>query len=105
MRHFGITTSADGTEDSVEPAVGRVVDDPATFVILVNVVNLGIENGFFLESIKFPNLADLVNKLISLWIAARVLDFGMKPVFYAVNLEARCGVDFLFGRVLASIRV
>lgn len=93
--HLWVTACADSSNQSFEMSIGRIIDNPAAFVILVYLVNGRIELGSRVESISFPQLLDLAENLLSIGIPAIPLDRGMESIHHGMDLQARGIVDFL----------
>lgn len=99
MSQFPLTlrlaTCAHSGDETVKSAVGWIVEYPAPIVILVHLVDLGIELCFALEAVLFPQLSNLTKNLLPVWIPTVPLDTWMKPVHDGVDLEARSVVHSL----------
>jgi len=54
MRHLWVATSANRRDDAVETAVGRVIDDPAALLVLVDLLDFGLELGPRVEPVLLP---------------------------------------------------
>lgn len=52
--HDGITTGANSSDEAVEPAVARVIDDPAALLVLIRLVDLEVELCAFAKTVSFP---------------------------------------------------
>lgn len=93
--HLDVAAGADGGDQAVEAAVGRVVDDPAGLVVLVRLVDPEVEPGLVLEVVPAPELLGLVDDLLAVGISALPLDRGVESVHDGVDLEGRGVVDSL----------
>lgn len=93
--HLGVSAGSDGSDDTIKAAVGRVVDNPAAIVVLVDFLNAGVELGALLETIKLPKLGDLADDLPTIGISSTPLHGGMKTVHDAVDLQTRSIIHFL----------
>lgn len=96
MRHLGVTTSSNRSNEAVKVSKGRVVvDKPAAFVILLEALDFDAKLCLFIQVVGFPDLFDLLDDLLAIGIAALPFDGGMEAVHEGVNLEARCVIDSL----------
>lgn len=80
LGHLGITTSSNGGDDTSKPSKRGIVDNPFALIILVNLLNLGVESSPLLEAVALPKLSDLAEDLLAIGIAAVPLDGGMEAV-------------------------
>lgn len=88
-----LSACAHSRDETVKSAVGRIIEYPAAVLILVHLVDLGLELCLALEAIFLPQLSDLTEDLLPVWITPIPLDAWMKPVHHGVDLEARSVVD------------
>lgn len=80
LGHLGSTASPDSGDDAPEATERRVIDNPSAVIILVDLLNLGIESGSLLEAVAFPELSDLTEDLLAIGVPAVPLDGGMEAV-------------------------
>jgi hypothetical protein len=95
FRDFGFTACTDSRYDAVKSAVSSVVDDPSPLFVLVNLLDLGVELCASVEPIPLPQLSNLPEDLLAIWVAPFPLHRRMEPVHERVNLQAGRVVDFL----------
>lgn len=97
MRHLGVATRANGSDDAFEASPGRIVDDPPAELVLVHLVDLDVELGLVLEAVALPELLDLADNLLAVGVAALPPDGRVEAVHQGMDLET--------GRVVHSLYV
>ena len=103
MGDFGLAAGSDGGHDAVETAVGGVVDQPAALLVFVYGGDSGVEFGAVFEAVLLPQLGDLGDDLLAVWVAGAPLYGREEAVHDAVDLKAAGIVDSLQGRVSKTL--
>lgn len=85
---LGLSASTNCCDETIKRSIGRIVQNPSAFIILINLVDLGIEFGLALQSILLPKLAKLTEDLLSIRIPTCPLDRREESIHYGMNLEA-----------------
>lgn len=67
--------------------MGRVIDDPASIFVLIRLVDFEIESSLLLEVVSLPQLSDLLDDLLAVWISALPFDRRVESVHDGVNLQ------------------
>lgn len=98
MGHFWLAAGPDGGHDTIVTAVRGVVDDPAALLVFVYGGNSSVELCTVLKAVLLPNLGNLGDNLLAIWIAGGPLQGREETVHDAVDLEAAGVVDSLQGR-------
>jgi hypothetical protein len=82
MWHLSISAGSNRCDNAIKPTFGSVVNNPATFLILVDLLNLSVELCLLFEAVSFPELGNLANDLLTVGVAALPLDRGVESVHY-----------------------
>lgn len=98
VRHFRLAASSDGGQDTIVAAVGGVVDNPAVLLVFVDGGDSSVELGAVFEAVVLPELSDLGDDLLAVWVAGAPLQGRKEAVHDAVDLETAGVVDSLQGR-------
>ena len=86
LGHFRVAAGADGGNEALEAAIGRVIDDPAALLVLVHLLHLGIEPRPRVQPVLLPDLTHLADDLLAVRIAALPLARGVEPVREGMDL-------------------
>ena len=86
MGNFRIAARPDRRDDTVKTTIGRVVDNPAPFIILIHFFDPSVKFSLRFEAIALPELGDLGDDLFTVGVAAAPLHAGVEAVHYGVDL-------------------
>jgi hypothetical protein len=103
VRHLRITTCSNRSDDAIETAIGSIVNDPASMVVLVNLFNPGLELSPCIESVLLPQLPDLTKNLLSVRIPSCPMHRRVESEHGGMDLQARCGVHILYSQGLVFV--
>lgn len=88
MRPLVLPTSPHSGNKTVEMAVGSVVDDPSAFLVLVNLVHLGVELCPGVKAVGLPDLSNLAEDLLAIRVASLPLNGRKESVHERMDLQA-----------------
>ena len=92
--HLGIAACANSSDHAVKASVLWVVDDPAPVLILIHLLEFGLELSLLLQTIFLPQLLDLADNLLAIRIPICPVHGRVEAIHHTVNLQARGIVGF-----------
>ena len=101
--NFGLAAGSDRGQDAVETPVGGVVDQPAALLVFVYGGDPGVEFGAVLKAVLLPQVGDLGDDLLAVWVAGVPLQGWEEAVHDAVDLKAAGVVDSLQRRISRAL--
>lgn len=95
-RHLRLSAGPDRRDDSLEPPVGGIVDDPSAILVLVYLIDLCVELGLRVQTVVLPEMSDLTDDLLAVRISTLPLHGWVEAIHERVNLETRRVVHSLY---------
>lgn len=86
VRHLGLAAGPNGGDETLETAIRRIIYDPASGLVLVHPVNVGVEVCARLQVVFFPETCHLLDDLAPPWVASPPLHRGVEAVHDRVDL-------------------
>jgi hypothetical protein len=77
---LGIAAGANSSNETVKSPVGGVIDYPTTFLILVHLFCLEIEDCLLIQVVSLPQLPHLAQDLLAVGVTSFPLYRRVKPV-------------------------
>ena len=95
MRYLRLAASSNRSNYALKSSIGGVIDDPSAVFVFKYPVDLGVELRLCVQAIALPELPDLADDLLAVWISTLPLHRRVESKHERVDLEARGVVDSL----------
>jgi len=87
MRNLSLSASAHGNDDAVKSSVAWIIHNPPILLIFVELVDFDVELSSLLETVPKPELVNLADNLLTIWITLPPLDRRVEAVHETMNLQ------------------